>query len=91
MSKKNFKSGIDFLIQDTKNNIEEEKIADKEKNRHQKIKGTYYFETGLLNDAKSVAYYARIPIGEVLNQALKLYLKSYGELDKARDFYNQKA
>ncbi len=90
MAKKTFKTGIDSLIQNTTNNIPSEEKAELDKSKHLKVKGTYYFESELLEDAKSVAYHSRIPIGDVLNQALKMYLNKYMDLEKARKIYSQK-
>ena len=74
MAKKDFKSGIDMLIQTTKSNIETEKITDKEKSKHEFQKATYYFNSDTLSTIKSIAWYNRQPIGEVINEALKAYI-----------------
>jgi hypothetical protein len=74
MAKKNFKTGIDMLIQSSKNNIEIEKTADKEKSKPEFQKATYYFNSDTLSAIKSIAWYNRQPIGEVINEALKAYV-----------------
>ena len=74
MTKKNFKTGIDMLIQTSKTNIETEKTADKEKSKPEFQKATYYFNSDTLSIIKSIAWYNRQPIGEVINEALKAYI-----------------
>ncbi|MBI9063345.1 MAG: hypothetical protein JEZ14_15290 [Marinilabiliaceae bacterium] len=90
MAKKNFTGGMDLLLQGSKNNIENNKKADKEKSQSKTTKATYYFDTDTLQKIKAIAYYERNTIGEILNAALKDYIRSYETLEKALDQYKLK-
>ena len=76
---KNFKSGIDGLLQSS---ISEKKESDKEKIIS--IKATYYYNSEQLNKIKTIAFYDRKPIGRVIGEALEAYIQSYKDLSKAQ-------
>jgi len=83
MAKKNFKTGIDGLLQQSNlqpNKIEGTENVDVDKKQ---IKATYYYYKSTLDNIKAIAYYDRKPIGEVINEALVKYINDYSELDKA--------
>ncbi|WP_321319253.1 hypothetical protein [Labilibaculum sp.] len=75
---KNFKSGIDALLQPS---IQEKK-ADKEKIIS--VKATYYYNSEQLNTIKKIAFFDRKPIGRVISEALEVYIQSYEDLSKAQ-------
>jgi len=79
MAKKNFKTGIDSLLQAS---ILEEKRTDKEKLIS--VKATYYYDSEQLNKIKAIAFYDRKPIGKVIGEALEAYIQSYENLSKAQ-------
>ncbi|MBI9056967.1 MAG: hypothetical protein JEZ01_04270 [Labilibaculum sp.] len=79
MAKKNFKSGIDGLLQPS---IPEKKESDKEKRKS--VKATYYYDTVQLDKIKAIAFYDRKPIGKVIGEALEEYILSYKDLNKAQ-------
>jgi len=79
MSKKNFKTGIDSLLQPS---IPEKKRTDKEKMIS--VKATYYYNSEQLDKIKAIAFYERKPIGKVVGEALEAYIQSYENLSKAQ-------
>lgn len=79
MAKKNFKSGIDGLLQPS---IPEKKESDKEKKKS--VKATYYYDAKQLDKIKAIAFYDRKPIGRVIAEALETYIQSYEDLSKAQ-------
>jgi primosomal protein N' len=86
MAGKNFKTGIDGLLQAS---TSEKKESDKEKNKTVKkikkgIKATYYYDAIQLDKIKAIAYYDRKPIGKVIEEALEAYIQSYKDLTKAQ-------
>jgi hypothetical protein len=92
MAKKDFKQGLDFLIQNTKENIENPKITDKEKTEETgSQKATYYLNSKNLNTIKAIAWYDRKPIGRVIDEALSLYLKNYSEPEKVRTLFRKES
>lgn len=94
MTKKNFKSGMDLLLQGSKKNIELEKIADKEKKQETKqaktTKATYYLDSGLLEKTKIIAFFERENISEIISQALKEYVSTYSDMKQAQKQYAKK-
>lgn len=79
MAKKNFKTGIDSLLQTS---VTEIKKTDKKKIIS--IKATYYYNSEQLNKIKAIAFYDRKPIGRVIAEALETYIQSYEDLSKAQ-------
>ncbi|MCY1636394.1 hypothetical protein [Marinifilum sp. D737] len=79
MAGKNFKSGIDGLLQAS---TSEKKESDKKIRKG--IKATYYYDATQLDKIKAIAYYDRKPIGKVIEEALEEYIKSYKNLTKAQ-------
>ena len=79
MAKKNFKTGIDRLLQPC---IPEKKRTDKEKIIS--VKATYYYNLEQLNQIKAIAFYDRKPIGKVIREALEVYIQSYENLSEAQ-------
>ncbi|WP_289055521.1 hypothetical protein [Carboxylicivirga marina] len=90
MAKKNFTTGIDALIQDTKKNIESEKIADKEKKQAKSTKATYYLDSELLEKTKIIAFFERENISKIISQALKEYVSTYSDMKQAEKQYAKK-
>ena len=90
MTKKNFKSGMDLLLQGSKNKIEEENDNGKMPDYHHHTKATYYFNSETLRSIKAIAYYDRSTIGEVIDKALKQYVDEYEQLESAREEYAQR-
>ncbi len=88
--KKQFTGGLDSLIQNSKNNIKAEKEADKEKSRTETQKATYYFNSNDLDSIKAIAYFERRPIGELIGELMKKYIKKYPDLDKVQRLYQSK-
>ncbi len=90
MTKKSFKTGMDFLIQESKANI----LQDKDNGHQDKPKletirkATFRFDAGHLETIKAIAYYDRKKIGEVLDEALVAYIKRYPFVDQAQDIYS---
>ncbi len=92
MAKKDFKQGLDFLIQNTNENIETPKNTDKEKTEGPgSHKATYYFNSKNLNTIKAIAWYDRKSIGQVIDEALSLYIKNYSEPEKARKLFRKES
>lgn len=92
MAKKDFKQGLDFLIQNTKEIIENPKMTDKEqKDETGSQKATYYYNTQSLNTIKAIAWFDRKPIGHVIDEAINLYIKKYSDLEKAKEKYHEKS
>jgi len=82
MAKKNFKQGIDGLLQGSM--PEKERAEKKNKAPDSKsIKATYYLDPNLLKQIKAIAFYDRRPIGHVVNEALRRYAAEYEELELA--------
>ena len=82
MAKKNFKTGIDGLLQSS---VPKKKSVNK-KNKAvnlNHVKATYYLDTQVLNQIKAIAYYEREAIGHVVNEALKKYVSRYKNVDEA--------
>ena len=90
MAKKNFKSGMDLLLQGSKNQIEAEKRAEKDISQPYNTKATYFFNTDTLQSIKAIAYYDRITIGEAIDNALKKYIENYEQIDIAKEHYAQR-
>ncbi|MRT91908.1 hypothetical protein [Ancylomarina sp. 16SWW S1-10-2] len=82
MAKKDFKKGIDGLLQSS---ISEKKEPNKETKALDlgSIKATYYLNIQLLNQIKAIAFYERKTIGSVINEALKKYASKYKNMDEA--------
>ena len=83
MAKKNFKTGIDGLLQQSSlqpNKIEGTENGDADKKQ---VKATYYYYKSTLDNIKAIAYYDRKPIGQLIDEALVKYIEHYSELDKA--------
>ncbi len=92
MAKKDFKQGLDFLIQNTKENIENPKVTDKEKTEEPgSKKATYYLNSKKLNTIKAIAWHDRKPIGQVINEALSLYIKNYPDPEKAEKNFRKES
>lgn len=89
MAKKNFKSGMDLLLQGSKDQINIEKKTVKETSQAHNTKATYYFNTETLQSIKAIAYYERITIGEVIDLALRKHAQIYEHLDIAKKEYAQ--
>lgn len=86
MAKKDFKQGLDFLIQNSKENIENSKHIGKDKQAESgSQKATYYFNIETLNTIKAIAWYDRKTIGQVIDEALSAHIKGYSDLKKAKD------
>ena len=90
MAKKNVKSGMDLLLQGSKDQINIEKKTVKETSQAHNTKATYYFNNETLHSIKAIAYYERITIGEVIDLALGNHVKSYKYLDAAKKQYTRK-
>lgn len=92
MAKKDFKQGLDFLIQNTRENIENPNTPDKvEKDETGSQKATYYYNTQSLNTIKAIAWFDRKPIGHVIDEAINLYIKSYPDIMKVKEIYHEKS
>jgi hypothetical protein len=91
MAKKNFKSGMDMLLQGSKDNIQADNKGLEPNNEKSKekccTKATYYFDTDRLKSIKAIAYFDRRTIGEVLDEALEKYLHDYEQLEYAISQY----
>ena len=87
MAKKNFKTGINGLLQSS---IFEEKETSKEKKVSDlgSMKATYYLNIELLNQIKAIAFYERKSIGKIINEALKKYTSRYKNLNEAKELYD---
>jgi len=87
MAKKNFKTGIDGLIQSSL----VEKTTDKEKEfkNDVQIKATYYYNSEQLNKIKAISFYDRKPIGKVISEAIEKYIKTYANLDEALSIFSK--
>jgi hypothetical protein len=85
--KKNFKSGIDGLLQAS---TPEKKINKKNKINSDlaQVKATYFFETKQLDDIKAIAYYERKSIGLIIDEALKKFTSRYNNLDEATEIHD---
>ncbi len=79
MAGKNFKEGVDGLLQSS---ILVKKESDKEKIIS--VKATYYYNLEQLDKIKAIAFYDRKPIGKVIGEALDLYILSYKDLSEAQ-------
>jgi hypothetical protein len=79
MAKKNFKAGIDSLLQSS---ISEKKESDKEKIIS--VKATYDYNSEQLAKIKAIAFYDRKPIKKVIGEALEAYIQSYKDLNEAQ-------
>ncbi|WP_075603799.1 hypothetical protein [Saccharicrinis aurantiacus] len=86
MAKKKFTNTFNdiFTQEESKDNVIDTKKSTS------KIKSTYLFEETTLQAIKAISYYNRIPIGDVINQACKEYIKSFKDLDNALELYSQK-
>lgn len=82
MAKKDFKSGIDGLIQ-TSIKQENETAKEKKDLSGNFVKATYYFDEEQLKKIKAVAYYEREPIGKIMANAFDQFLNNYSELEQA--------
>jgi CMP-2-keto-3-deoxyoctulosonic acid synthetase len=86
MAKKNFKSGMDLLLQGSKRN-EVESGKTKEARHKTKVKSTYLYDAETLEAIKAISHYRRIPIGDVINEACKMLIDSFESLEKAMKLY----
>lgn len=82
MAKKNFKSGIDGLLQPSVPKKESDKKKKKEVNLNH-VKATYYLDEQVLNQIKAIAYFERKAIGQVISEVLKKYASRYKNLEEA--------
>lgn len=87
MAKKNFKTGIDGLIQSSL--IEETTDKKKEFKSSVQIKATYYYHYEQLEKIKAISFYDRKPIGKVISEALEGYIKNYSNLDEAINIFSK--
>jgi hypothetical protein len=85
MAKKNFKSGIDSLIQPS---IIEQKTDNKKSKKESFVKATYYYHAEQLEKVKAMAYYERKAIGKVISDALELYINKCEHLEDAIKVYS---
>jgi hypothetical protein len=79
MAKKDFKSGLDSLFQNTvvEENVENSiKSVQTEKPIKTEIRATFILEENQLEILKAIAYWERKQIKEVLSEALESYFKS---------------
>lgn len=90
MAKKNFKTGIDNLINDSRESIEFHKTEVVKPVLPEFQKATYYYNSKTLFEIKSIAYFDRKYIGEVIEEALSDYIAKYPNLDKAINAYSKK-
>jgi len=80
MAKKNFKGGFDSLLG---NNKQENEIKTKSNEKsvkkidEEEVRATFIIDKNLLNNLKSIAYWDRLLIKDVLNQALNDYIDKY--------------
>lgn len=82
MSKKNFKGGLDTLLGEAgyTPKKKEPKIAQKSTKQglpDNEIRATFIVEEGALEKLKAIAYWDRLTIKEVVQEALGSYLESY--------------
>lgn len=90
MAKKDFKQGLDFLIQNSKENIENSKHIGKDKKAESgSQKATYYFNTETLNTIKAIAWYDRKTIGQVIDEALSAHIKGYSDLNMVKKQFGE--
>lgn len=94
MTKKSFASGLDRLIQSSQNQSDSKESSreriEKQSTNALMTKATYYYDSNLLQKMKSIAYYDRKTIGEVMNEALSNYLTGYTEIERAQASYKKR-
>jgi len=81
MAKKDFKKGIDGLLQPSTPGKGTDKKKKKLDSNH--VKATYYLDEQVLNQIKAIAYYERKAIGQVISEVLKKYASRYKNLEEA--------
>lgn len=81
MAKKNFKGGFDSLLGNNKqaNEIKTKsnEISVKYTGEEEEIRATFIINKNLLYNLKSIAYWDRLLIKDVLNKALNDYIDKY--------------
>lgn len=87
MAKKNFQTGINHLISDSRQTIDKSQKKERREVASDTQKATYYYNTETLNSIKSIAFFDRKYIGEVIDEALNLYISEYKDLQKAKKEY----
>jgi hypothetical protein len=90
MAKKNFKTGIDNLINDSRESIVFSRIKVEKPVLPEFQKATYYYNSKTLLEIKSIAYFDRKYIGEVIEEALSEYIAKHPNIDKAIIAYSKK-
>ena len=89
MGKKDFKSGLDGLINSSIPT--DQKIAFKDGSQHSElVKATYLFEASMLEDIKAIAFFSRKSIGKVLAEAMQQYINNYTNLKEAKTIFENK-
>ena len=75
MSKKEFKSGLDILLQGSESIPNEKKVPIISANTKE-VRATFIVQETQLNEMKAIAYWHRKQIKLVLKEAISLYISS---------------
>ena len=87
MGKKNFQTGLDSLLAQSKANISRPREIELPSDY---IKSTYLFKAEQLQKIKAIAYFERISIGSIIELALEEYIVNYKNLTEAQRVFEQK-
>jgi hypothetical protein len=83
MAKKDFKGGLDSLLQNTVNpdkNLVQKTISEPISNKPSEIRATFIVREDYLEKMKAVAYWDRLLVKDVINTAIGEYLHRYGNV-----------
>lgn len=83
MAKKNFKGGLDSLLQNTtgaNQNISTTLSPHNNSTKPNELRATFIVREDYLEKIKAVAYWDRILVKDVMNIALGQYLEKYGSV-----------
>jgi len=94
MAKKEFKSGLDNLLQSTIDTEEAIPKIDKKgkAEKPKEVRATFIIEESQVEMLKAIAFWERIQIKQVLYNAVDLFIKSYSdaEIQNLLTTYNKK-
>lgn len=83
MAKKNFKGGLDSLLQNTTGanpNVSTTLSPQNNSTKPNELRATFIVREDYLEKIKAVAYWDRILVKDVMNIALGQYLEKYGSV-----------
>jgi hypothetical protein len=81
VAKKNFKGGLDSLLQSTTTSTNIPPVVSKSDNvKPNELRATFIVREDYLEKIKAVAYWDRLLVKDVINTAIGQYIEKYGNI-----------